>query len=167
MRSGLMSLCLPGVVLAALTAVTLGEDKKEEKIPLDKVPRAVMEAINARFPGANVESVERETEAGKVVYDVELKHKSRKYEMDIHEDGTVVELEKEVAAEDVPEAVRKAVRAEFPRAKVREFMEVNRVKGKDETPIHYEVTLSINGKEREVVVSLDGKVLKRPETGER
>ena len=41
-----------------------GEEAK--KIPLEKVPKAVRDAIQGRFPGAEVTSVEKETEAGKV-----------------------------------------------------------------------------------------------------
>jgi uncharacterized membrane protein YkoI len=145
-----------GLVVLAATA---GADDK--KIPLDKVPEKVMAAIKDRFPGADVNSVEKETEDGKVVYDVELKHKGRKYEMDIQEDGTVIEIEKEVAAKDVPEAVTKAIEAKFPKATVEEVMEVNKVKGKEETPTHYEVTIvTAEKKKMEVTVSLDGKTVK-------
>jgi uncharacterized membrane protein YkoI len=141
-----------------------GKDKdkpKAEKVPLDKIPKKVMDAIKARFPKADITSVEKETEDGKVVYDIELKSEGRKYEMDIQEDGTVIEIEKEVLAKDVPEAITKAVLAKYPKAKIQVVMEVNKVKGKDETPIHYEVTLETADKKTvEVAVSLDGKSVK-------
>src|SRR5262245_25014563 len=95
--------------LVLLAAAARAEDKKKaEKVPLEKVPKAVRDALEGRFPGAEVTSIEKETTGGKVLYDIELKHKGRKYEMDVYEDGTVVEIEKEVAAKDVPEAVTKA-----------------------------------------------------------
>ena len=120
-----------------------------------------MAAVKARFPGAELTSVEKETEEGKVVYDIELKHQGRKYEMDIQENGTLLEIEKEVAAKDVP-AITKAVLAKYPGATVKEVMEVNKVKGKEEKPDHYEVTLlTADKKEVEVVVSLDGKSVKK------
>jgi uncharacterized membrane protein YkoI len=155
-----------GVVVVAglvvLAAVARADDKaKPEKVPLDKVPKAVMDAIKGRFPKAEISSVEKETEDGKVVYDVELKSEGRKYEMDIQEDGTIIEIEKEVALKDVPEAVTKALEAKYPKATIKEVMEVNKVKGKDETPDHYEVTLvTAEKKEIEVTVSLDGKKVK-------
>jgi uncharacterized membrane protein YkoI len=149
-----------GLVLLAPVA-RADDTENNKKIPLDKVPKAVMGSIKARFPGADVTSVEKESENGKVVYDIELKHKGRKYEMDIHEDGTVIEIEKEVAAKNVPEAVTKAVKARYPRATIHEVMEVNKVKGKKETPDHYEVTLvTADKKELEIELSLDGKILK-------
>jgi uncharacterized membrane protein YkoI len=142
------------VVLAAARA----EDRKIEP---DKLPAKVLEAIKGRFPGAEITSAEKETEDGAVVYDIELKHKGRKYEMDIKEDGTVIEIEKQVDAKDVPAAVTKALEAKYPKATIEEVMEVNKVKGKEETPIHYEVTLvTADKKKMEVTVSLDGKSVK-------
>jgi uncharacterized membrane protein YkoI len=145
-----------GLVVAG--AAARADDKK---VPLDKVPAKVMAAIKARFPGADVTSVEKEIENQEVVYDIELKHQGRKYEMDIKEDGTVMEIEKEVAAKDVPPAVTKAIAAKYPKSTVKEVMEVNKVKGKTETPDHYEVTIeTADKKTREVEVSLDGKTVK-------
>ena len=145
-----------GVVV--LTAVAWADG---EKVAPDKVPAKVMAAVKARFPGAELTSVEKETEEGKVVYDIELKHQGRKYEMDIHEDGTVIEVEKEVAAKDVPQAVTKGVQAKYPGAKNTEVLEVNKVKGKQETPDHYEVLITTaDNKKMEVEVALDGKTVK-------
>lgn len=45
--------------LVILTAVARADDKaKPKKVPLDKVPKAVMAAIKDRFPGADIASVE-------------------------------------------------------------------------------------------------------------
>jgi uncharacterized membrane protein YkoI len=120
-----------------------------------------MDAVMKRFPGAEITSAERETENGKVVYDIELKHKGRKYEMDIKEDGTIIEIEKEVALKDVPAAVTRAVEAKYPKATIKEVMEVNKVNGTVETPDHYEITIETADKKKmEVIVSLDGKSVK-------
>ena len=147
--------------LILVTAAARADDEKAEKVPLDKVPKVIMDAIKNRFPKAEIESVEKEKEDGKIVFDIELKHEGRKYEMDILEDGTIVEIEKEVAAKDVPEAVTKAVKEKYPGCTIKEVMEVNKVKDKKETPDHYEVTLeTADKKKKEVEVSLDGKILK-------
>ncbi len=143
----------------ALAVVARAEDKAE-KVPLDKVPKAIMDAIKGRFPKAELTSVEKEKEDGKVVYDVELKENGRKYEMDIAEDGTIIEIEKEVPLKDVPAAITKAIEGKYPKATIKEVMEVNKVKGKEEKPDHYEVTIEVDKKSKEVVVSLDGKSVK-------
>ena len=145
-----LSLLVVVVVALAPAPARAGQDKdkqdkkeppKAEKIPFDKCPKAVQDAVKGRFPGAEVTSVEKETEDGKVVYDVELKHKGRKYEMDILENGTIIEIEKEIPMKDVPEAISKAVKRKYPTATIKEVMEVNKVMGKEEKPIHYEVTI--------------------------
>jgi hypothetical protein len=146
------------VALLVLMTGVRADDKKPEKVPLDKVPKAVKATIDARLPGAEVTSVEKELEDGKVVYDVELKHKGRKYEMDIHEDGTLIEIEKEMALKDVPATLAKTVETKFPKATIKEIMEVNKVKGKVETPDHYEVTVEkADKKTEEILITLDGK----------
>jgi hypothetical protein len=148
-------------VLLVLITMARADEEKAKDVPLDKAPKAVRDAIFGRFPGAKVSSMEKEKEDGKIVYDVELKHQGRKYEMDIHEDGTIVEIEKEIALEQLPKIVE-AVKAKFPTATIKEIMEVNKVKGKEEKPDHYEVTIQIAGKKsQEILVSLDGKSIKK------
>jgi uncharacterized membrane protein YkoI len=149
-----------GLVVLAVAVRSADEKKRAEKIAPDKLPKAVVDTINARLPGAEITSAEKETEDGKVVYDIELKHKGRKYEMDVLEDGTPIEIEKEVPLKDVPAAAARALKEKYPDATVQAVMEVNKVKGRTETPDHYEVTLKVGGKEREVLVSLDGKSVK-------
>src|SRR5262245_36105167 len=81
------------VCLVALVASIRAEDKAE-KIAPDKLPKKIKDAIQGRFPGAEVTSAEKEKEKGEIVFDIELKHEGRKYEMDIKEDGTIAEIEK-------------------------------------------------------------------------
>jgi uncharacterized membrane protein YkoI len=147
--------------VVGLVVLTAGGRADDKKISPDKLPAKVKAALNDRFPGATVTSAEKEIENGQVVYDLELKHDGRKYEMDVKEDGTIMEIEKEVAFKDLPEAVTKALGDKFPKANYEEFMEVNKVEGKKETPTHYEVTLvTADKKKLEVEVSLEGKILK-------
>jgi uncharacterized membrane protein YkoI len=153
--------CGLGVSAAVGLLVLATAARADEKIAPDKLPEKVKAALNGRFPGAEVTSAEKENENGAVVYDLELKHNGRKYEMDVKEDGTILEIEKEVKAKDVPAAVIKAVEAKYPGATIKEIMEVNKVKGKEETPVNYEIEIvTADKKEKEVVVSLDGKGVK-------
>jgi hypothetical protein len=153
---GLGASILFGALVLASTA--LGGGTKEEKITADKLPKQVLAAVKSWFPEPEFTSLTKETTGDKVVYDLEFKYKGRKYEMDIKEDGTVLEIEKEVAAKDLPAAVAEALKAKHPKAKVKEAMEVNLVTGKNLKLDHYEVTLEMaDGKTREVTVTPDGK----------
>jgi hypothetical protein len=150
--------------LLPLTAAAGGGEKKApraEKIALDNVPGKIRAAINDWFPGAKLRSVEKEVENGEVVYDVELTHKGKKHEMDIKEDGTVVEVENEIAAGTLPGAVKRALKAKYPGATYKEVMAVNKVTGKRQKLVEYEVTLVTGaGRTMEVTVSPDGKRVK-------
>ncbi len=161
MRRMILGFCIAALSCSFWLGNSLFAEDKAEKIAPDKLPKKIATAIKARFPGCEVTSAEKETEDGKVVFDIELKHKGRKYEMDIREDGTVVEIEKEILAADIPQAVRKGVDAKYPKAAIKEVMEVNQVAGKKETPTHFEVTIETAAKKKmEVIVSLDGKSVK-------
>ena len=150
------------VALLVLTMAATADDpaKKIEIIKLEEAPKAVRDAIEGRFPGAKVSTTERETENGKVNFEVNLTHKDRKYEMHIQEDGTIKAIEKEINLKDVPEAVLKAVKNKYPDATIQAAMEVNKVKDKKETPDHYLIAIKIGDKKTEINVSLDGKAVK-------
>jgi hypothetical protein len=161
MRQALAGLFASACVVLVVFATIALADEKAEKVPPDKLPAKVADAIKARFPGCEITSAEKEKEDGKIVYDIELKHKDRKYEMDILEDGTIIEIEKEVALKDLPEAVKKAVEEKYAKSTIKEAMEVNKVEDKKETPIHYEITIETAEKKKmEIIVSLDGKSVK-------
>ena len=138
------------VVLLLLMMAATADDKakKIEKIKLEDAPQAVRDAIEGRFPGAKVSTTERETENGKVNFEVNLTHKDRKYEMHIQEDGTIKAIEKEINLKDVPGAVLKAVKGKYPDATIEAAMEVNKVMDRKETPDHYLIAVTIGDKKR-------------------
>jgi Putative beta-lactamase-inhibitor-like, PepSY-like len=155
---GIMVWCAAIAVVGLVAfGISVAEDKAEKVAP-DKLPKAVADAIKARFPAGEITGAEKEKEDSKIVFDIELMEKGVKYEMDILEDGTVLEIEKEI--KDIPAAISKAVEAKYPKAKIVEVMEVNMVKDKKETPDHYELTIETDGKKMEVLVALDGKSVK-------
>ncbi|MFL5340801.1 MAG: PepSY domain-containing protein [Gemmataceae bacterium] len=157
-----VTICLCVAALAGVVAVAVAQaDDKAEKIAPDKLPKAIKDAVMGRFPNAEITGAEKEKEDGKVMFDIELKHDGRKYEMDIAEDGTIIEIEKEVFSKDVPKAINDAVKGKYPNATIKEVMEVNKVKDRKETPAHYEITIEDGGKKMEVIVSLDGKSVKK------
>jgi hypothetical protein len=149
-----------GLLLLTMAATADDKAKKIENIKLEEAPKAVRDAIEGRFHGAKVSTTERETENGKVVYEVALTHKDRKYEMHIKDDGTIEAIEKEINLKDVPEAVLKAVKDKYPDATIQAAMEVNKVRDRKETLDHYLIAAKIGDKKKEITVSLDGKAVK-------
>lgn len=149
----------------ATLVLVAGAGAEEKKISKHDVPQKVMQSVNARLPGVELTGAEKEMENGNVVYDLELKHQGRKYEMDVKEDGTIMEIEKEI--KNPPAALTRSVKAKYPDAQIKEVMEVNKVTGKEENPQNYEVTISTGGKNKEVIVTLDGKSVKEEAAEEK
>src|SRR5947209_14544913 len=126
---------------AACAFVVLMARGQDEKVDFDKCPQKVKDAVMARFPGAKITASSKTIENGAVVYDIEMTHGGKKHEMDLKEDGTLVDIEHEIAAKDLPAAVSSAVKAKYPNSTIKEAMEVHVVKDKKETLDHYEVLI--------------------------
>ncbi|HVC96439.1 MAG TPA: PepSY-like domain-containing protein [Pirellulales bacterium] len=121
----------------------------EEEIPLDKLPKAVANAIVAKFPGAKLEEAVKETEDDTTVYEVELKQKEQEYVVSVTPEGKITEVEREIAVKDLPKAVTGALAKKYPHARLGEAEEAN-ADGKTT----YEIVVSIR-----VTVDPQGKIL--------
>jgi len=152
------------VIVAAFALVLFIGNKpiraEEEKVPLDKIPKAVMDALTAKFPNAKIDKCTKAKEGDAIVYDIEFKEGTRKCEADIKENGTYINYEKAIEAKDLPKAARESIDKKYPKATLKEIMEETEVKGKDEKVVAYEVVLeTADKKEVEVKVSTDGEIL--------
>jgi uncharacterized membrane protein YkoI len=138
------------------------KDKSEggdhaQKVAKADLPPQVASAVNSRFPDATIRSAEKETENGKVLYDIELTHNGKHYEMDVEENGTVAETETAIDASALPAPVSQAVQAKYPGATVKEVMEKR--KGSQQAVSEYEIVVKpASGKSKELTVAPDGKV---------
>src|SRR5262245_11895463 len=143
---------------------------QEETVPPDKIPRAVMDALRAKFPAAKIDKCTKAKEGEDVVYDIEFKQEARKCEADIKENGTYINYEKAIQATVLPKTVRDAIEKRYPKATLTEIMEETEVMGKDEKLSAFEVVLvTADKKDVEVRLSPDGKILEdtgatKPET---
>ncbi len=147
-----------GFVLVALLGLTTAwaDDDKEEKIPLDKLPRAVSDAVKARFDGAEVVSASKEKDNGKDVFEVAIKHKGSNIDVTLTPEGKIVSIEKEIAARDLPRAVSEALDAKYPKATIKKLEEVT-----DNDKVVYEALLvTAEQKMVEAVFDPSGKLVK-------
>jgi Putative beta-lactamase-inhibitor-like, PepSY-like len=147
-------------VLAGLVLVAPAVRAQDKPKDLDKIPKAVMDALKAKFPKAEIHKWTKETEAGVVVYDIEFKQEGRKCEADIKEDGTFVNIEREIAAKDLPKVVAEAVEKKYPKSTLKEVMEITVPKGNEEKLDGYEVVIETADKKSvELTVAPDGKIV--------
>jgi hypothetical protein len=141
--------------VVVLTCVAFAQ-AGEEKVALDKLPKAVSESIKKRFPKGEMSSATKETEDKKTTYEVSLKDAGSNYDVNVNEDGTITGFEKEVAVKDMPKAVVAAAVAKYPTAKQKKGEEVYTVADGKETLAYYEVIFEIDGKDVEVEVLANG-----------
>ena len=154
MRTLIGCLCA-GAVAGLLLAAVVRAD--EEKLPLDKVPKAVMSAVKAKFPKAELKGATKESEDGKTVYEVSLKFKNANYDVILTPEGKITLIEKVITAKDFPRAVARTLAAKFPKATIKLAEELSDGSGKVTA---YELHL-VTTDQKEVEVKLDpqGKVL--------
>jgi uncharacterized membrane protein YkoI len=81
------------VVAAALAVPTLAW--AGENVPLDKLPEAVTKAVKDRFPAGELLSAEKETDDGRLKYEVKVRNDGKKYEVEVTPDGKILEVEQE------------------------------------------------------------------------
>jgi len=160
-KNGMGSLAIAS--LAALMALSSGAKAQEAEIRLDQVPRAVMDSARAKFPGAGIKEASKETEDGKTVYELEMKHDGRNMDVTFKEDGTLVLVETAIAEREVPEAVMKAVRGKYPGAKLKLAESVKKGPKVKKEVDYYELHLSAGEKSVEVEVDSSGKILETEE----
>jgi hypothetical protein len=95
-------LSLAGWVLAAWGLATTPAGAKDAS---KEAPEAVKAAIEKSFPGATIQKLGREREEGVQYFEVDLRQGNQEFSAEVSAEGTIGEVETEVAAKDLPEAV--------------------------------------------------------------
>jgi uncharacterized membrane protein YkoI len=158
-----MSFVAKTMVLAALGLfVIAGAGRADEKkIPLDQVPKVVLDAVKARFADAKVTKAETETEEGKTIYEIAITHKGQKIEVEVSPEGKILEYEKQIDPKDMPKAAGDALQGKYPQASYKRVEEVTKVTDGEEKLAYYEVLLVTTEKKKyEVLVTPEGKITK-------
>lgn len=83
-----------------------------------KMPAAIEAAFKKAYPNATVKNVAKETENGKVQYEVESIDAGRRRDINYNPDGTVILYEEALTEAEVPAAVVAAIKARYPKATI-------------------------------------------------
>ena len=154
------------MVMAAVVAIGLvafaGTGRADEvPVPLDKLPKAVLDAVKKRFPKAELVEAAKETEGDKVEYEVTIKDGKTKIDVMLTPEGKITLIEKEIAAKDLPQAVSDTLAEKYPKATFKVVEEMTKIKDGKEYIAYYEVLLvTADKKELEVEISPEGKIVK-------
>ncbi len=151
---------LVSVTACGLLALPADGRADEEKVPLEKVPAAVIKAVKDKFPGAKIKEAEKEEEDGQTLYELELTYEGHKYDVTAKADGTITEIEKQIKPADLPQAVSQALKAKYPKAEIEKAEEVT--KGAKKT--YKVIVVTATKKTLEVVLDPSGNILEEEES---
>ena len=130
----------------------------EEKVALDKLPKAVVDAVQKRFPNLKMTGASKEKEDGKILYEVSLKKDGKNIDVTVTEAGAITLIEQELAFADLPKEVARTFEDKYPKAKFGMIESVSKVADGKETLEYFEVKLvTAEKKTWEVEVLPDGK----------
>ena len=118
------------------------------------LPAAVADAFKKAYPNAVIKNWAKETEGGKVQYEIESMDGAQARDINYAADGTVLVMEEALPTADLPAAVSAAVAKTYPKATITKVERVT--KGKE---TQYEVFLK-GAKVPEALFSPDGKPIK-------
>ncbi len=149
----------------AVLAVTAWVRADEEKVPLDKLPKGVLEAAKKRFPKAEAVGASVENDKGKFVYEVQLKEAGKTIDLTLTSDGAITLIEQEIDVKDLPKVVADALDQKYPKVTYKMVEVVYAVKdGKEVLDFYEVVVMTTDKKEVEVQIAADGKIKREHET---
>lgn len=111
MKTLLLATAALGLALPALAQAQANPD--ESTISMDEVPQEVMATAQENAAGATFEQVSVENEDGTEIYEFATTKDGMGFEVDVLADGTLEEIEEEIAMDALPEAVSSALEAEL------------------------------------------------------
>jgi uncharacterized membrane protein YkoI len=132
-----------------------------EKIRFEELPVPLKDKIRAHSGAAPIEDVDRQTKAGKTIYEVAFKKNGQHTEMVFDDKGEVVTNSgqpaldsRKITYNELPEAVRKTLEARVTSGEVNDID--RQVKNGEAT---YEIGFKQNDRQQELVISQDGRIL--------
>jgi uncharacterized membrane protein YkoI len=167
---------VPLLLVSGLLVVGSAQSRAE-KVKFEELPRSVQRTIRAQTAGAPVEDIDRENRNGRIVYEVAFKKNGENTELQVYDDGSLVNAPagtttstvtprsringsgslsgaSKVNFDQLPRPVQKAIRAEAADAQVEDVD-----KGTMNGQTVYEAAFKRGGEHVELRVAEDGTIL--------
>ena len=141
-------------------AVSVACVAQEKKIERSALPAAVEKALQGQLAGATIKGFATEVEDGKRMYEAELIVNGQTKDIAFLADGTIAEIEEEVAMDSLPAEVKAALMA---KAKGGTIHKVESLTKKDKLVAYEAAGKSAAGKKFEVQCGPKGETLKHEE----
>jgi uncharacterized membrane protein YkoI len=146
-------------IAATFLTLALTASAQEKKIERSTLPPAVEKAVQAETKGATIKGFAEEREHGKTFYEVETVVDGHTRDILFHTDGTVAEIEEEVALESLPANVQTGLKKKAGGVSIDKVESLT----KKDKLVAYEGSIRRNGKAAEIQVGPEGKNLSREE----
>jgi len=154
MKTNHLAALLAGGLLLAGTAFA-----QEKKIKRSDLPPAVEKTVTVQSAGATIRGFSTEKEKGQTLYEVEMTVNGHSKGISMASDGSIVEIEEQVALDSLSPEVKAGLQAKAGKGKI---LKVESLTKKDKL-VAYEAQVETNGKKSEVQVGPDGKPLDHEE----
>ena len=147
-------------VFAAGALVLAGTvSSQERKIKRSELPSAVENTVAAQSAGATIRGFSTEKENGQTIYEAEMMVNGHSKDVSMTADGSIVEMEEQVALNSLSPEVKSGLQAKAGRGKILKVESLT----KKEKLVAYEAQVVTKGKRSEVQVGPDGKPLDHEE----
>jgi uncharacterized membrane protein YkoI len=146
-------------VATVLFSIFAIAQNREKKIQRSDLPPAVETAVAEQSKGATLRGFSQEKDNGQTYYEAELMVNGHTKDVLVDANGSVVEIEEQVATGSLPAAVRQGLQDKAGKGKL---VKVETLTKKDKL-VAYEAKVLTNGKTSEVEVGPDGKALDHEE----
>jgi hypothetical protein len=118
-------------------------------------PAAVSAGVRKAFPTATIAGCKAERDHDKDFFEVKLTRAGGdRIEVDVAADGTILQIEEPIAVDALPDPVKKAFAAKYPRAKPSSASK--QTVGKQ---VHYEIAFRTDRGRKEATFGADGSFL--------
>ncbi len=144
---------------AGLLLLAGNASAQEKKIKRSDLPPAVEKTVAAQSAGATIHGFSTEKENGQTLYEVEMTVNGHSKDVSMTTDGSIVEVEEQVALDSLSAEVKAGLQAKAGKGKI---TKVESLTKKDKL-VAYEAKVETNGKKTEIQVGPDGKPLDHEE----
>lgn len=152
-------IALSSVVLLSVLALGVAvRAEGDEKIPVDQVPKVVLNALKAKYPKAEIVTTEKGDQDGTIVFEFDLKEGKITWESSFTPDGKFVSSEEPVEESALPAKVKEAFQTKYPGKKVVSIEKETTGEG-ETAKVVYEIVIETDKGKLEVQFDTTGKFL--------
>jgi uncharacterized membrane protein YkoI len=144
---------------AGLLLLAGNASAQEKKIKRSDLPPAVEKTVGAQSAGATIRGFSTEKENGHTLYEVEMTVNGHSKDVSMTADGSIVEVEEQVALDSLSAEVKAGLEAKAGKGKITKIESLT----KKDKLVAYEAKVETNGKKTEIQVGPDGKPLDHEE----